>query len=131
MRAGLELGVWFAAGYITQSAGLLTTDASRASFLSTFTVLVVPLLAGISGRGVSLVTWAACFAALLGVGLLEQNGAPPGVGDIWSFLSAVAFGVQVFRTEHWARILGNGANLSLMSIGEGQQLLLARVVGTL
>lgn len=116
MRAGLELGVWFAAGYITQSAGLLTTDASRASFLSTFTVLVVPLLAGISGRGVSLVTWAACFAALLGVGLLEQNGAPPGVGDIWSFLSAVAFGVQVFRTEHWARILGNGANLSLMSI---------------
>lgn len=26
--------------------------------------------------------------------------------------------LQVFRTEHWARILGNNSNLSLMSVGE-------------
>ena len=38
VRAGIELGVWTAAGYLLQSYGLLTTDASRASFLSTFTV---------------------------------------------------------------------------------------------
>ena len=107
-----------AAGYITQSLGLLTTDASRASFLSTFTVLVVPLLAGMSGKGVSPVTWASCLAALVGVGLLEQSGAAPGIGDAWSMLSAVAFGIQMFRTEHWARVLGNGANLPLMSVGE-------------
>ena len=56
---------------------------------------VVPLLAGLSGKGVSPVTWASCVAALVGVGLLEQGGAPPGVGDIWSMLSAVAFGLQV------------------------------------
>ncbi|KAI3430272.1 hypothetical protein D9Q98_004868 [Chlorella vulgaris] len=116
MAAGFELGVWTAAGYIAQSAGLLTTDASRASFLSTFTVLVVPFLAGLSGKGVSAVTWASCLAALVGVGLLEQGGAPAGVGDIWSFASAVAFGVQVFRTEHHARKLGNSANLPLMSV---------------
>ena len=82
------------AGYIAQSAGLLTTDASRASFLSTFTVLVVPFLAGISGKGVSIVTWASCIAAVMGVGLLEQSGAAPGVGDVWSMVSAVAFGIQ-------------------------------------
>lgn len=117
-RAGVEIGLWTAAGYITQSLGLLTTDASRASFLSTFTVLVVPFLAGMSGKGVSPVTWASCLAALVGVGLLEQNGAAPGIGDVWSMLSAVAFGVQIFRTEHWARILGNGSNLPLMSVGE-------------
>lgn len=40
LRAGAEIGAWTAFGYIFQSAGLLTTDASRASFLSTFTVLV-------------------------------------------------------------------------------------------
>ena len=95
LGAGVEIGLWTAVGYITQSAGLLTTDASRASFLSTFTVLVVPLLAGLSGRGVSAVTWASCVAALVGVGLLEQGGAPPGVGDVWSMLSAIAFGLQV------------------------------------
>ena len=38
VRAGLELGGWFAGGYLMQSLGLMTTDASRASFLSTFTV---------------------------------------------------------------------------------------------
>ncbi|PSC70106.1 hypothetical protein C2E20_6446 [Micractinium conductrix] len=116
VQAGVELGMWTAAGYITQSLGLLTTDASRASFLSTFTVLVVPLLAGMSGKGVSPVTWASCLAALVGVGLLEQSGAAPGIGDAWSMLSAVAFGIQMFRTEHWARVLGNGANLPLMSV---------------
>lgn len=38
LRAGVELGVWTAGGYLTQALGLMTTDASRASFLSTFTV---------------------------------------------------------------------------------------------
>lgn len=38
VKAGLELGFWTGAGYLLQSEGLLTTDASRASFLSTFTV---------------------------------------------------------------------------------------------
>lgn len=28
--------------------------------------------------------------------------------------------LQVFRTEHWARILGNNSSLSLMSVGERQ-----------
>lgn len=26
--------------------------------------------------------------------------------------------LQVFRTEHWARILGNNSSLSLMSVGK-------------
>ena len=38
LKAGLELSVWTALGYFTQTLGLMTTDASRASFLSTFTV---------------------------------------------------------------------------------------------
>ena len=38
LRGGLELGLWSAIGYQTQSVGLITSEASRASFLSTFTV---------------------------------------------------------------------------------------------
>ena len=37
-QAGIELGAWSALGYLTQAQGLLTSDASRASFISTFTV---------------------------------------------------------------------------------------------
>lgn len=56
---------------------------------------MVPILAGLSGRGVKPLTWASCIVALLGVGLLEQGGAPPGVGDVWNLLSALFFGLQV------------------------------------
>ena len=38
LRGGLELGLWSALAYMTQSVGLITSDASRASFISTFTV---------------------------------------------------------------------------------------------
>lgn len=58
-------------------------------------VIIVPILAGLSGRGVQTLTWVAAVAALGGMSLLEGGGAPPCIGDVWSFLSALAFGVQV------------------------------------
>lgn len=116
LQAGFEIGIYTAIGYLFQSQGLLTTDASRASFLSTFTVLVVPFLAGLSGRGVRPLTWASALAALVGVSMLEQSGSPPSLGDLWSALSAISFGVQMFRTEHWSRILGHRNAFPLMSV---------------
>ena len=37
-NAGVELGFWVSLGYLMQALGLLTSDAGRASFMSTFTV---------------------------------------------------------------------------------------------
>lgn len=105
LPAGLELGIWTSAGYLTQALGLMTTDASRASFISTFTVLAVPFLASSrlgDSRPVKWTVWLSALAALAGVGLLENGGgSPPGVGDLWSLASAIFFGVQIFRTEKW------------------------------
>lgn len=125
VRAGVELGVWCALGYLFQSAGLAATDASRASFLSTFTVIVVPLLAGLTGNGVKPLIWATSVVALVGVGLLEDSGAAFCIGDVWSFLSAVFFGVQLFRTEGLARALPSNSTLPLMSIILGTTCLLS------
>lgn len=116
VKGGIEIGIYTATGYLLQAEGLLTTDASRASFLSTFTVLVVPFLAGLSGRGVKPITWASAFAALVGVGLLEQSGSAPSIGDLWSAVSAMFFGVQMFRTEHYARTLGKDSGFDLMGV---------------
>lgn len=55
----------------------------------------MPILAGLSGRGVQPLTWFSAVAALCGMSLLEGGGSPPSLGDVWSFLSALAFGVQV------------------------------------
>lgn len=102
-NAGIELGVWVSLGYIAQTLGLLTSDAGRASFLSMFTVIVVPLLDGILGAVVPSYTWFGALMSLTGVGLLESSGSPPTVGDLLNFLSAVFFGVHMLRTEHISR----------------------------
>jgi len=75
---------------------MLTADASRGAFLSGFTVVVVPLMAGLFGTAkLKRSTWAAVGAALVGISLLEDSGAPASWGDFWSFASAVLFGAQV------------------------------------
>ncbi|EIE22050.1 hypothetical protein COCSUDRAFT_56482 [Coccomyxa subellipsoidea C-169] len=117
-RGGLELGFWMALGYLTQAQGLITTDASRASFISTFTVLVVPMLAGASGKAhVKPLTYFSALMTLLGVALLVEKGGAfnPTQGDAWSLASAIFFGVQVFRTEIISRRLNKNAVLPLMA----------------
>jgi drug/metabolite transporter (DMT)-like permease len=117
IRGGLEIGVWAAGGYLTQSVGMLTADASRGAFLSGFTVVVVPLLAGAFGTAkLKRMTWVSVAAALVGIMLLEDSGAPPSWGDFWSFASAVLFGVQIYRTEHWSKLCGGKNALPMMSV---------------
>lgn len=116
LTAGAELGLWSGLGYLTQTLGLITTDASRASFFSTFTVLTVPLLAGLTGHKIKKTTWVAVIGSILGVSLLENSGSPPGIGDLWSLLSAFFFGVQIFRTEHHAKALPEGSALPLLGV---------------
>lgn len=115
-KAGIELGVWTALGYITQGLALMLTDASRASFLSTFTVICVPIIAGIRGRGINKSTWIAAAAAMVGVALLEQGGSPMSFGDVWGLASAVFFAVQMYRTEHHTRNLPREQSMPLMAI---------------
>ncbi|XP_024375946.1 uncharacterized protein [Physcomitrium patens] len=115
-EAGLELGVWAGIGFLAQALGLMTTDAGRASFFTTFTVLTVPFIAGLMGKKIPLLTWLAAVAALFGVGLLETTGAPPSIGDAWSLLSAVVFGIHIIRTEFHSRNHSTSAALPLISL---------------
>ncbi|XP_038692137.1 uncharacterized protein LOC119990342 isoform X2 [Tripterygium wilfordii] len=100
---GIELGFWVSLGYLMQALGLLTSDAGRASFISTLTVIVVPLLDGMLGATVPAHTWFGALMSIIGVAMLESSGSPPSVGDLLNFLSAVFFGVHMLRTEHISR----------------------------
>lgn len=44
VKAGIELGVWSSIAYLSQSVGLMTTDAGRVSFFTTFSVQFCSLL---------------------------------------------------------------------------------------
>ncbi|KAL8471041.1 hypothetical protein ACS0TY_033565 [Phlomoides rotata] len=102
-NAGIELGFWVSLGYILQALGLLTSDAGRASFISMFTVIVVPLIDGMLGSVIPARTWFGALMSLIGVAMLESSGSPPCIGDLLNFLSAVSFGIHMLRTEHISR----------------------------
>lgn len=112
--AGVELGLWVGAAYLMQGIGLLTTDAGHASFISAFTVIVVPLLDGLFGTRISKITWFGATMALIGIGLLEYSGSSITVGDFWSLLSAILFGIHMLRTEHFSRAIKKDKFLGLL-----------------
>lgn len=117
IKGGIEIGIWAAGGYLTQSVAMVTADASRGAFLSGFTVVIVPVLAGLFGTAkLKPITWISVAAALAGVSLLEESGAPASWGDFWSFASAVLFGIQIYRTEYWSKLCGEKHALPMMSI---------------
>ncbi|KAK9276045.1 hypothetical protein L1049_005576 [Liquidambar formosana] len=113
-NAGIELGFWVSLGYLTQALGLLTSDAGRASFISMFTIIIVPLLDGMLGAIVPARTWFGALMSIVGVAMLESSGSPPSVGDLLNFLSAVFFGIHMLRTEHISRSTNKGNFLALL-----------------
>ena len=99
-RAALEMGVWLWLGYIMQAKGLGLTEASHGALTGTFTVLSVPVLAGlVQGRKIHYTTWIAAVTAMIGVALLTGDAGNFNSGDAWCILSAVVFGVHKWRTE--------------------------------
>ncbi|KAM7479645.1 hypothetical protein LguiA_027858 [Lonicera macranthoides] len=102
-NAGIELGLWVSLGYLIEALGLITCDAGRASFISLFTVIVVPMLESMLGAIVPARTWFGIMMSVLGVAMLECSGSPPTVGDLLNFLSAIFFGIHTLRTEHISR----------------------------
>src|SRR5436189_5361293 len=52
-KAGVELGIWLWAGYWTQIIGLQYTTVNRSAFITSLSVIFVPIIAALRGRRVS------------------------------------------------------------------------------
>uniref|UniRef100_A0A0D9VY02 EamA domain-containing protein n=1 Tax=Leersia perrieri TaxID=77586 RepID=A0A0D9VY02_9ORYZ len=114
-NSGLELGLWVSLAYISQALGLISSEAGRASFITAFTVIVVPLIDGIFGASIPKLTWFGAIVSLVGIGLLECGGSPPCVGDVLNFFAAVFFGIHMLRTEQISRSTDKKKFLALLS----------------
>jgi drug/metabolite transporter (DMT)-like permease len=124
VRGGLELGLWVALGYYLQNVGLESTDAARASFISSFNIIIIPMIAGLAGRTVKNQTWIATAVAVAGLAVMENVVPLPGLtetvvatsssmdpmdaieavedtlrGDLFTLGSATVFAVHIFRTD--------------------------------
>jgi drug/metabolite transporter (DMT)-like permease len=100
-RAGVELGLWLWAGYWTQIIGLQYTTVNRSAFITSLSVIFVPMIAAIRGRRISWLVWLAAVMAVVGVGLLSYDLSPPNIGDAWTLACAIIYAMFIYRLE-WA-----------------------------
>ena len=104
LKGAAHLGTILAVGYFLQIVGLEGTTSAKGALTSTFTVLSVPIFAGLHGQRVPWYTWPASALGLVGVGLLTGgDGAAPTTGDAVCILSAVIFGYHTLQSSAYAQ----------------------------
>lgn len=99
-RAGLLMGVFLTAGYVTQTLGLEETTASNAGFITGLFVVLTPLLGAVFLRQrMTALGWAAAAVSAFGLYLLSGAGGELELrGDGLVFLCAVAFAAHILVT---------------------------------
>lgn len=102
-RAGLELGSLLFIAYLTQTVGLQYTTASRSAFITTLYVVALPMLLGILGQRLGWPIWLAAGLAIVGVGLLSNDGTPPNHGDWWTLGTALCYTLYIWRMERFSQ----------------------------
>lgn len=96
MRDGLVLGAVLALGAGLQQAGMVTTTASRAGFITGLYVLMVPAFAFCFGHRPTKGNLAGVLLAFVGMLLfVDRGGGGASVGDWLVFGSAVAWALHV------------------------------------
>jgi drug/metabolite transporter (DMT)-like permease len=96
LAGGAVAGVALFTGAALQQAGLVTTEAGKAGFITGLYVIIVPLLGLGLGRQPDRSLWAAAVLAVVGLYLLSMSGArglEP--GDLYVLACAVMWAVHV------------------------------------
>jgi drug/metabolite transporter (DMT)-like permease len=96
--AGFQIGLLMLGGYAFQTAGLQFTTASKAAFITGCSVVLVPLILSICGRGIHFWIWSGSGAALLGLYFLTVPSEGLGAlnrGDVLVFICSIMFALHM------------------------------------
>lgn len=117
----LEIGAVNALGYVAQSIGLESVDASLSAFVCSLAVVVVPILdAVVLKKKTATTTWIGAGTAAVGVALLSlaggsggggpEIGAGPTAGLLFTLAQPLCFGYGFWRTENLLRAVADEAS---------------------
>ena len=112
---GIACGTALAVASALQQAGIVLSGPSKASFITTMYVVLVPVVGALLlHRRTPLRLWLAVAIALCGVGLITLGAdLIPSLGDVLLFLCALCFCVQILLVDHF--LPGScGIRLSMM-----------------
>ena len=104
-RGGLLLGALVAAGFVTQTVGLVTTTPSRSAFIVAVSSILAPVIAlALLGRRPAWPVAAALAVATLGIYLLTApDGGGLTRGDLLTLACAGCFGGQIVAVAELSR----------------------------
>lgn len=96
--AGAQIGFCMLGGYVFQTAGLQFTTASKAAFITGCSVVLVPIVLSVFGRGIHFWIWSGAAVALFGLYFLTVP--PEGLGalnrgDVLVFLCSIMFALHI------------------------------------
>ncbi len=117
---GAWLGLWLAAGYLTQVVGLVTISASRSAFITGTYVAFVPLIAVIVLKARPRISeWLGIALVCAGlVAFSADAGFSLAPGDFWTLACAFTFAVQIIITQGLVKRSG-AMELSIVQIAMG------------
>lgn len=103
IKSGLYCGIILFAASFLQQAGMQYTGSGKAGLITTFYIVLVPLLSLFLGRKNRLITWLACALALTGLYFLSVSGQITiNKGDIMILGCAFFFSVHILLIDHYA-----------------------------
>ena len=116
-RSAAEFGFLGWLGYAAQTAGLVWTSAGRSAFITSLSVLGVPLLATLAGRPTHRRVWPAVAIAVAGTALLANDGSPPNRGDALTLVTALSYSLYILRLEFWVQRLSSARLMAAQTLG--------------
>lgn len=100
---GLLAGLALFLAMSTQQVGMVSTTASKAGFITTMYIVMVPVMGIFYGRKTNLKMWICVALAAVGLYLLSiKEGFVIERGDFLVFLSAICFGLQIIVIDLFA-----------------------------
>ena len=102
--AGIICGCLLFLGYAFQNFGLMNTTATKSAFITSVSVLIVPILLVIfKVQKVKLRIWIAVVLATLGLYLLILPDGKINIGDVITFGCAISFAMHIIAQDRYLK----------------------------
>lgn len=117
LEGGIVCGSFLFMGMALQQTGLVYTTVGKAGFITTFYVVLVPLMGMLFGRHVGGRVWVAVGLAVAGLYYLSMTPGDFSVarGDLYVLASAFGYSMQIICVAHYVQKI-DGVLLSYMEM---------------
>ena len=101
---GSLIGLTVFAGCVLQQRGMELSTVSKASFITSLYIVMVPIIEMFSGKTVKEKIWVAIIIALIGLYFLCFSGTfTLQIGDILLFLGSIMFAIQIVGIDRFTK----------------------------